>query len=51
MDKDYENFVGRMGSFEDSIELETDPEELQHSGEMFVNDTLKSIGDTILFDF
>lgn len=51
MDKDYENFVGRMGSFEDTIDLETDPEELKHSGETFVTDTLKFMGDTILFDF
>ena len=51
MDNDYQNFVDRMGSFEDTIDLETDPEELKHSGETFVNDTLKSMGDTILFDF
>ena len=31
MNSDYENFVQRMGSFEDEIELDEDPEELTHS--------------------
>lgn len=33
MDKDYENFVGRMGSFEDVIDLD-DNQELLHYGKL-----------------
>ena len=50
MYEDYENFVGRMGSFEDVIEL-TPEDNLEHSGKNFVDDCLISMGDTILFDF
>lgn len=32
MDKDYENFVARMGSFEDTFEMGEDTEELKHFG-------------------
>jgi len=48
MDKDYENFVGRMGSFEDEIdldELESVPD-LEHSGKIVVDELLHSMGET-----
>lgn len=58
MDKDYENFVGRMGSFEDTIDLDSGEMEnplieksLEHSGKDFVDGKLSIIGDTIMFDF
>ena len=34
MDKDYENFVGRMGSFEDEIDLSDLEDELTHYGKL-----------------
>ena len=58
MDKDYENFVGRMGSFEDTIDLDSGETEnplieksLEHSGKDFVDGKLSIIGDAIMFDF
>ena len=58
MDKDYENFVGRMGSFEDTIDLDSGEMEsplieksLEHSGKDFVDGKLSIIGDAIIFDF
>lgn len=58
MDKDYENFVGRMGSFEDAIDLDSGEMEnplieksLEHSGKDFVDGKLSIIGDAIIFDF
>ena len=52
MDKDYENFVGRMGSSEEIIELDDVQEkDLEHSGKEYVDSLLHSMGDTILFDF
>lgn len=59
MDKDYENFVGRMGSSEEIIELDDVQEkdlehsgkDLEHSGKEYVNSLLHSMGDTIMFDF
>ena len=58
MDKDYENFVGRMGSFEDTIDLDSGEMEnplieksLEHSGKDFVDGKLSIIGDAIMFDF
>ena len=51
MDKDYENFVGRMGSSEEIIELDDVQEkDLEHSGKELVDELLHSIGDTIMFE-
>lgn len=44
MDKDYDNFVQRMGSFEDTIELEDIAEKITHSA-------LDVIGDELLISF
>ena len=44
MNSDYENFVQRMGSFEDEIELDEDPEELTHS-------LLNRLGSVLLKEF
>ena len=58
MDNDYQNFVDRMGSFEDTIALDSGEMEnpliekgLEHSGKDFVDGKLSIIGDTIIFDF
>ena len=58
MDKDYQNFIDRMGSFEDTIDLDAgemeDPligKSLEHSGKDFVDGKLSIIGDAIMFDF
>ena len=32
MDKDYQNFVDRMGSFEDNINMSDDDSEIEHTG-------------------
>jgi len=47
MDKDYQNFVGRMGSFEDEINLDDleDVPDLEHTSKLLVEDLLHSIGD------
>ncbi len=51
MDEDYKNFVGRMGSFDDTIDLDSmeladDPVDnhLAHSGKIFVDSILEYIG-------
>lgn len=58
MDNDYQKFVDRMGSFEDTIDLDSGEmenplieESLEHSGKDFVDGELSIIGDTIIFDF
>lgn len=50
MDKDYENFVGRMGSFEDVIDLDGPEKDLERSGKELVDELLHSMGDTIMFE-
>lgn len=50
MDKDYENFVGRMGSSEEIIELDDQEKDLEHSGKEYVDSLLHSMGDTIIFE-
>lgn len=50
MDKDYENFVGRMGSSEEIIELDDQEKDLEHYGKKFVDSIMPSIGDTIMFE-
>lgn len=58
MDDNYQNFVDRMGSFEDTIAIDSGEMEnplieksLEHSGKDFVDGKLPIIGDAIIFDF
>ena len=58
MDDNYQKFVDRMGSFEDTIDLDSGETEnplieksLEHSGKDFVDGKLSIIGDDIIFDF
>ena len=58
MDDSYQNFVDRMGSFEDTIAIDSGEMEnplieksLEHSGKDFVDGKLSIIGDAIIFDF
>lgn len=57
MEDDYQNFVDRMGSFEDTIAIDSGEMEnplieksLEHSGKELVDELLHSMGDTIMFE-
>lgn len=56
MDKDYENFLGRMRSCEDVMDFDkgtiedSSKQELEHSAKSFVDDSLIFIGNTIVFE-